>query len=138
MLWIESLIFALDICLLVFTILQRIRLYYGNTTLNKLSLVPFDISIMALTVRAINVVYQIYYEAWIICYTDQCMKIGEDFIKDLSYPNLRNCFFYFLMWLNWTMYFVFVMSLAAEHRIYWNFILFQKKTPFNQLDQMKG
>lgn len=130
-------IFALDIFLLVMTILQRTRLNYSNSSLNKLSLVPFDISITALSVRAINVVYQIYYEAWVICYSRECAESG-DLISDFSSPTPRNIFFYFIMWLNWTMYFVFVMSLAAEHRIYWNFILFQKKTPFNQLDQMKS
>ena len=36
------------------------------------------------------------------------------------------------------MYLFFIVSLFREQRIYWYFLIYQKQTPQNQLDQKKS
>lgn len=38
----------------------------------------------------------------------------------------------------WVLYFWFIVELVMEQRIYWLFVIFQKNTPFNQLDQKRS
>lgn len=48
--------FAFLVGLLIWAVWLRIRTWYGETTVNKLVLKPFDTAIYALTARAISVI----------------------------------------------------------------------------------
>lgn len=72
MLTAESITFAIAVCLFLWAIFLRTKIYYGDNTVNKLMLKPFNTAIVSLVAKGVQTILKIFNASKIACIIEEC------------------------------------------------------------------
>ena len=68
----ESITFAIAVCLFLWAIFLSTKIYYGNNTVNKLMLKPFNAAGVSLAAKSVLTILKIFDESKIACIIEEC------------------------------------------------------------------
>jgi hypothetical protein len=136
LLTVRCIIIALTISLLLWVGFLYLRICYGQTNINKLTLKPFEMAFAALLAKLLVEILKVFSTAKYLCYVHNNFT-WEDKIKLSSESKLNLCVKFFFIAYEF-FYLAFTASIFVEYRILWYFIYFQKTTPFEMLDVKKS
>ena len=111
---------------MLWAIVLKTKLYYGDFKINKLTFLPLDYTIAGLAIKLCYNFVKYFFVAKQLCLEVQGNY--EIFNGPLS------LLFTLFMNIDLLMFAFFIMQQIYERLVLWNFIAFQKKTDFNQLD----
>jgi uncharacterized membrane protein YdbT with pleckstrin-like domain len=126
--------FALEIAglliYLLWALCLKVKIFYSNDKVNKLTFAPFNAIIWCMTFFILQAVFELLLLARKPCVDAGC---ASKQIQTVLEGIAGACLF-----AAWIFYVTFVMYLFQQNRIMWHFIYYQAKTDFNQLDIKKG
>ncbi len=79
MLTTRSILIALTILLIIWVVILYVRVFFGQTTINKLTMKPFNYAFAALSTKLILEITKLFYNAETICFKENGASLKELF-----------------------------------------------------------